>query len=1100
MAVDFTPIPGPSGIPFVGNIYDVDQVTPIKSLEHLAEIYGPIYQLSTFGKRRIIISSRDLVDEVCNEDRFTKTISEGLNQVRNGVQDGLFTARFGEHKWGLAHRILVPAFGPLTIRDMFDDMYDIATQLAMKWARQGAEVSIEASDDFTRLTLDTLALCTMGARFNSYYKENMHPFVYAMTRFLLGSGKRAARPAILNSLLASENAQYDSDIALMQQVAKDLVQGRRDTPSDQKDILNAMLQGRDPKTGEGLNDSTIVNNMITFLIAGHETTSGALSFLMYFLLKTPHAYRKLQDEIDVVVGRNQKVTLDHLSKLPYLNACLRESLRLRPTAPAFSVGPHPEKNHEDPISIGNGRYKVDKGDSIVLLLSKAMRDPAVWGPDTEDFKPERMLDEEFAKLPKNSWKPFGNGLRGCIGRPFAWQEMLLVMAVLMQNFNFSMANPGYDIQIKQTLTIKPKDFFIHATLREGLTATKLGRLLNNETGSSESGSSNEDIDKQKSQPTDKKPMHVYYGSNTGTCEALAKRLVSDAARYGYAAEAKELDTAIQKIPQNEPVVIITASYEGKPPDNAAHFYEWLSNLKETKLQGVSFAVFGCGHRDWQATFQKVPTQIDQMLVENGATQLCERGFADAATSDIFSDFDSWTESSLWQRIAETFGSTQIEPIPTSALHVKVSTKMRATILGHKMEEGIVLESERLTHPDAPAKRHVKFRLPEDMTYQPGDYLAVLPMNPPSVVQKALRRFNLPSDAILEIQKPDGLTSFPPIPLDVPVSAVEILSAFVELSQPACNRDIKLFVEAAVSDEQTQQELRALAASEELQVRRSSPLDLLIKYPAIDISIGDYITMLPPMRVRQYSISSSPLLDPSECTISFSVIDTPLAIDKDLPSEGRYLGVASNYLSNLNAGDKAHIAVRTSQNGFKPPKDTDVPMIMVCAGSGLAPFRGSIMDRAERIKARRTSTGQVDGFSPAKAILYVGCRTKGHDDIYANELAEWHELGAVDVRWAYSRPEAGESQRQYVQDLILEDHDDLVDMFEKGALLYVCGNVAVGDAVRDSMKKVYLKERRIRIEKGTWKGNPIEGDDESGLAEEWLNGLRAKERFATDVFT
>lgn len=125
---------------------------------------------------------------------------------------------------------------------------------------------------------------------------------------------------------------------------------------------------------------------------------------MYFLLKHPHAYKRLQEEIDTVVGRNQKLTLGHLSKLPYLNACVRESLRLRPTAPAFSVGPHPDKNHEDPILIGKGKYKIEKEDSIVLILSKAMRDPAVWGSDAEEFKPERMLDEEFEKLPKNSWK------------------------------------------------------------------------------------------------------------------------------------------------------------------------------------------------------------------------------------------------------------------------------------------------------------------------------------------------------------------------------------------------------------------------------------------------------------------------------------------------------------------------------------------------------------------------------------------------------------------------------------------------------------------------------------------------------------------------
>lgn len=97
-----------------------------------------------------------MVDEVCNEERFSKVVTAGLKEIRNGTHDGLFTANQGEENWAIAHRVLVPAFGPLMIRGMFDDMYDIATQLVMKWARQGPSAAITVTDDFTRLTLDTL--------------------------------------------------------------------------------------------------------------------------------------------------------------------------------------------------------------------------------------------------------------------------------------------------------------------------------------------------------------------------------------------------------------------------------------------------------------------------------------------------------------------------------------------------------------------------------------------------------------------------------------------------------------------------------------------------------------------------------------------------------------------------------------------------------------------------------------------------------------------------------------------------------------------------------------------------------------------------------
>jgi cytochrome P450/NADPH-cytochrome P450 reductase len=95
-----------------------------------------------------------------------------------------------------------------------------------------------------------------------------------------------------------------------------------------------------------------------------------------------------------------------------------------------------------------------------------------------------------------------------------------------------------------------------------------------------------------------KPMHIFYGSNTGTCEAFARRLADDASGYGFEAQTTSLDSATQNIPKDDPVVFITASYEGQPPDNAAHFFEWLSKLDGKSLEGTNYATFGCGHREY----------------------------------------------------------------------------------------------------------------------------------------------------------------------------------------------------------------------------------------------------------------------------------------------------------------------------------------------------------------------------------------------------------------------------------------------------------------------------------------------------------------------
>lgn len=345
------------------------------------------------------------------------------------------------------------------------------------------------------------------------------------------------------------------------------------------------------------------------MMIGHETTSGLLSFLFYNLLKNPAAYQKAQQQVDEVVGKGP-ITIEHMSKLPYIEACLRETLRLTPTAPAFTV--HPRQDSPDAFTTLGGKYQVNKNHPIICILPKIHRDPAVYGDDAEQFKPERMSDEAFAKLPKNSWKPFGNGMRGCIGRPFAWQEAVLTTAMLLQSFNFRLHDSSYQLQIKQTLTIKPKDFYMHAILRDHIDPINLEKLLHDSNGHGPSSAKEREVVAPTSGKP-KKPMTILYGSNAGTCEALAQSLARVASGRGYHANVDTLDSAVEKIPKDQPVVILSSSYEGQPPDNAAHFFEWVQNLKgSTEWKGVNYAVYGCGNRMYSAIFV-IPANIARRL-------------------------------------------------------------------------------------------------------------------------------------------------------------------------------------------------------------------------------------------------------------------------------------------------------------------------------------------------------------------------------------------------------------------------------------------------------------------------------------------------------
>jgi cytochrome P450 / NADPH-cytochrome P450 reductase len=452
-------IPQPRGLPLIGNLADLNPHTPVQSMMALARVHGPIFRIRMFGGGMILISSQELANEVCDERRFVKGVHLALKQLRDIGGDGLFTAYTGEPNWGKAHRLLTPAFGPLGVRGMFERMLDIAGQLVLKWERFGDNAEFDVADNMTRLTLDTIALCAFDYRFNSFYQNEMHPFVAAMLSVLKEAGSRTRRPEVLSRLMWLRNRRYEADFRLVRDVADRLIAERRRDPAlgERGDLLDVMLTGEDPETGGKLSDENIRSQMMTFLIAGHETTSGLLSFAIFLLLNNPEALGKARAQVDAVLGA-ETPTAGHLARLKYVEWVLMETLRLWPTAPAFAVTPL------KPTTIG-GRYDVTPGDILFVLLPMLHRDPAVWD-EPEAFRPERFDLENFEKLPPNAWKPFGNGRRSCIGRGFAMQEAMLVLAMILQRFDLSLADPDYRLKVGETLTMKPVGLRIHARRRD----------------------------------------------------------------------------------------------------------------------------------------------------------------------------------------------------------------------------------------------------------------------------------------------------------------------------------------------------------------------------------------------------------------------------------------------------------------------------------------------------------------------------------------------------------------------------------------------------------------------------------------------------------
>ncbi|THU85308.1 fatty acid hydroxylase [Dendrothele bispora CBS 962.96] len=1072
MTSETVPIPHPPRIPLIGSVTSFDREVPLNTFILLAKQYGEIYQLDLFGKIIVQLNSYALINEVCNEMRFKKTVAPALAEVRDLISDGLFTAHGDEENWGIAHRLLMPAFNAQSIRGMFDDMKDICDQLVLKWERFGHDNIIDPADDFTRLTLDTIALCSMSYRFNSFYLTEPPQFAKAMVEYLKECFARATRPSIVQAMMPGASAKFQENKEFMTSVGNKIIEERKANPIEKKDLLNIMLFGVDPKTGQRLSEDTIMRNLLTFLIAGHETSSGLLTFMTYYLMKNPETMRKLRNEIDEVVGQ-EPIQLEDLSKMPYLIAVMRETLRLSPPTPQRSAAPVAD-------TVLGGKYFVKAGTYLRLHIWAMHKDPTIWGEDANEFRPERMLDGKFEALPPNAWQPFGFGARACIGRAFAWQEVQLVMASVVQKFDLFFVDPSYNLELQMNLTVKPKNFHIRARPRNlgpSLYASPSSNLLQaqnqNKTNVAATSAA------ASSTGGSKVPLYVLYGSNTGSSESFAQRISNNAVSHGFSAKLGTLDSSTGNLPADGPVVIITATYEGQPADNAAHFVDWLTSLPSSSLfTGVKFAVFGCGNADWVNTFYRIPTLIDQTLESHGGKRLLEMGRGDSGKGEFFEVFDKW-ENDLWEALTKAY-STSSDSIAVGFEITTVDPGTGRAVALRQADNavlGTVKENRVLTKPGSTGvKRHLEFELPEGLTYKSGDYLCILPQNPIRDVRRVLAYFGLSNEQMI-VLKSSGPTS---IPTDKPVSIYEILLGYVELSQPATSHDLSILINASTTDS-TRSALEDLKANyqEKILHSRRSVLSILETFPAKDINLdlGVFLRMLPAMRIRQYSISSSPLWNACNVTLTVSVLEAPSLAD----GTKTFLGVGSNYLSDLLPGDKVQMSVRaspsrsaTSASGFHLPEDLMRPVIAFAAGSGLAPIRAFVQERAMQ---------KLAGRDVGKILLFFGCRSPEEDYIYQEELGEWEKMGVVDVRAAFSRANEKSEGCKYVQDRLWHDRQDIKDVTAKNAIVFICGSSKVAKGV---MAKCADITRSIYPE--------LNEEEATKKLQEVLKG-----RYATDVF-
>lgn len=1011
----------------------------------LVEEFGPLFYADFGVSRRLYACSLALVEELCDESRFIKGITDRLDRFRPLAGDGLFTAYPGEPNWQKAHDVLLPGFSFSGLRNYHPAMLDINRQLLARWDASAGEHLVDVAEDLGKLAMDTVGLAGFGARFDSYQREGLAAipasFAVALHQMLAPGGENS-------DLFAAEQHKLHTFI-------DELIARHDDGADEHENLLGLMLAPGTPQT-PALELSSVHSQVLTFLIAGQDTTSTVMPTALYSLVKNPAVLHRAQAEVDALFGPGDEhtPTFDEIGKLRYIRQIVDETLRLSPPVREFD-----RMATEDTLLAG--RYPVRKGEVVTVLTTALHRQPQ-WGDNVETFDPDRFSPERSAKRPVNLFKPFGTGARSCIGRQFALHEATMAIATLVHRYRF-IDSEHYQLRTQSDLIRKPVGF------RIGL-ARRTSQDRQHESADTTTPTPQESRQLAVTAAPGSS-LTIFHGSNLGTCRALAHQLAEEASDLGYRTTVAPLNEATHALPSEGATVVVASSYNGQPTDDARQFLTWLDSAEARADGGLRYAVLGVGDRNWAETYQAVPRKIDERLAALGGTPIVSRCEADTS-GDFAGSVESFSQA-LWTSLgavasADTPTGTLEGPLyELRAIDGPVTAAIDARFEVIPMT---VLENRELVGANNPlgqAKRLVRVALPADVEYHTGDHLTVLADNQPEVVDKAGELLGLILDRRISINT--RRNSRRAIALDREVSVRELLTHFVELRKPATRTQL-LRLAAANPCPPERSALEALA--EHPETRSLGIAGCLMEFPATTLSRAELLELFEPMTPRHYSIASSARQSPGIVELVVSVLDAPAR-----SGFGDYQGVASNYLANITPGQQIRARVDQARQAFRAGANPARNVILVSAGTGVAPFRGFVGDR---LAAQRA------GEPYAPALCFFGVRHPEVDYLFRDEFAAAEQSGVVHMRPAFSR--ASENGIKYVQDRIAADADDVWDLLgdpAKQTHVYVCGDGGkMAPAVREAFLDIYRKHT------GTTEPQ----------ARNWLTGLVEADRYVEDVWT
>ena len=438
--------PGPKGSPLLGSMKDI-QKDVLGFFTRLPLEYGEFVKFRFIFWTAYFTSSPALIKHVLQENHrnYNKQNMDYQN-LKPLVGEGLLTSD-GDF-WLRQRRLIQPAFHKKRLQAFGDLMTETTLEMLERWEqRDHPEQAVDLTGEMMRLTLSIVGKALFS-------QDLSREAAIVGEAFSVANEEISLRfRSLLNPPLwvpTPRNRRFTAASKSLNEVVDEIIKtrraelGKRDEKVDQ-DLLSMLLKARDENSGEGMTDSQLRDEVMTLLLAGHETTANTLSWTWYLLSQNQGAEQRLQEELKRVLN-GRTPTMDDLAELEYTRWVIQESLRLYP--PAWMISRKAINDDEF-----NG-YLIPADAIVEISPYVTHRHPKYW-EDPNLFIPERFRREVSEKRVPYTYFPFGGGPRLCIGRDFAMAEAQLVLATIASRYCLEMA-PGHPVEPEPLITLRPR--------------------------------------------------------------------------------------------------------------------------------------------------------------------------------------------------------------------------------------------------------------------------------------------------------------------------------------------------------------------------------------------------------------------------------------------------------------------------------------------------------------------------------------------------------------------------------------------------------------------------------------------------------------------